>query len=330
MKTACVVRYGAFGDAVMVTPVLRKLKEDGYHVTMNMTPRAKSVLRNNPYIDKYLIQEDNEIHNEELGDYWKNLSENYDKFINLSGSVEGGLLKVEGKPAFRWEHEVRHEKCNKNYYDEQFRVAGFPEITGRNGELFFSSLEHKLAKAFIKKPRKAKQFVVMWSLAGSSFHKNYPYTQLVCDWLLREYNDIVVITVGDALSVMLEWEHPRVKCRSDKWSIRQAMLMTKYVDLVVGSETGILNASGCYDTPKIVLLSHSSEENLTKYWKNCTNLHASQDEVPCYPCHQLHYTLESCPLHEKLKTPLCMTQLKYEVVKNEIERQYKEWKNGCR
>jgi len=312
----------------MLTPVLRKLKEEGYHVTMNMTPRAQSVLRHNPHIDKFLIQQDNEIPNEQLGEYWKNLSKGYDKVVNLSGSVEDGLLKVEGKTEYRWLHEVRHERCNKNYYDQQFAIAGFPEITGRNGELFFTSLEHQLAKAFIRKPKKAKQFVVMWSLAGSSFHKNYPYTQIVCDWLLRTYNDIVFITVGDSVSVMLEWEHPRVKCRSDKWSIRQSMLMTKYVDLVVGAETGILNAAGCYDTPKIVLLSHSSEENLSKYWKNCTSLHAPESDVPCHPCHQLHYTLESCPLHEKLRTPLCMSELKYEVVKNEIERHYKEWKSS--
>jgi len=324
---ALLIRYGAFGDTIMLTPLLRKLKEEGYHVTMNMTPRAKAVLNHNPHIDQYIMQKENQIPNEQLGSYWKNLSEGYDKVINLSGSVEGGLLKVEGKPAFRWEHEVRHEKCNRNYYDEQFKKAGY-DTTGKVGELFFTRLEHQLAKTYIKKYR--KRFTVMWSLAGSSFHKNYPYTQIVCDWLCKLYDDIVFILVGDAVSVMLEWEHPQVKCRSDKWSIRQAMLMTKYVDLVVGSETGILNAAGCYDTPKIVLLSHSSEENLTKYWKNCTNLHASQDEVPCYPCHQLHYTLESCPLHEKLKTPLCMTQLKYEVVKNEIERQYKEWENGCR
>ena len=292
-----------------------------------MTPRAQSVLRHNPHIDKFLIQQADEIPNEELGSYWENLAKSYDKFINLSGSVEGGLLKIEGKLDFNWDKEVRHEKCNRNYYDEQFVKAGFPECKGRNGELFFTSLENKLARAYTRKLKRDNKFIVMWSLAGSSFHKNYPYTQIVCDWLCELYDDIVFITVGDAVSIMLEWEHPRVKCRSDKWSIRQAMLMTKYVDLVVGSETGVLNASGCYDTPKIVLLSHSTEENLTKYWKNCTNLHADEHDVPCYPCHQLHYTLESCPFHEKLRTPLCMSELKYEIVKNEIERYYKEWKN---
>lgn len=324
-KTACVVRYGAFGDVIMLTGLLSHLKQLGYHVTMNMTPRAQSVLRHNPNIDEYLIQEDDEIPNEELGEYWENLAKGYDKFINLSGSVEGGLLKIEGKPSFNWDKEVRHEKCNRNYYDEQFKVAGYPEITGKNGELFFTNLEESLAKSYRRKLR--GKFVVMWSLAGSSFHKNYPYTQIVCDWLLKDYDDIVFVLVGDTISVMLEWEHPRVKCRSDKWSIRQAMLMTKYVDLVVGAETGILNAAGCYDTHKIVLLSHSTEENLSKYWKNCTSLHAPEDVVPCYPCHQLHYSLESCPLHEKLRTPLCMTELKFKTVHDEIERHYEEWKN---
>ena len=322
MKTVCVSRYGAIGDTIFFTPLLRKLKEEGYHVTVNTTDLGKKILRHNPHVDAWIIHVKDSVPNEKLGEHWDTMAKGFDKFINLSGSVEGNLLKIEGRKEFLWEHDVRHEKCNRNYYDEQFKIAGY-EDTGKNGELFFSPLEYKLAKGFSKKHR--KRFTIMWSLAGSSFHKNYPYTEIVAKWLLDKYDDIVIITVGDATSVLLEWQYPRTIARSDKWDIRKSMIMTKYVDLVVGTETGVLNAAGCYVTAKVIFLSHSSEENLTKHWKNTTALHAYEHVVPCYPCHQLHYSMESCPLHEKLKTPLCMVKLSGERVFKEIERQYQLW-----
>ena len=63
---------------------------------------------------------------------------------------------------------------------------------------------------------------------------------------------------------MLEWEGTNMKHYSGTWGIRKSLLWTKYADLVIGTETGILNGAGCFDTPKIVMLSHSTEENLSK------------------------------------------------------------------
>ena len=58
----------------------------------------------------------------------------------------------------------------------------------------------------------------------------------------------------------------------------------------------VTNAAGCFDTPKITLLSHSSHENLCKYWKNDYCLEPDKTLAPCYPCHCLHYSRESCPI----------------------------------
>ena len=43
-------------------------------------------------MDKILIHETDSIPTDELDDYWEELSKGYDKFINLSGSVEDNLL----------------------------------------------------------------------------------------------------------------------------------------------------------------------------------------------------------------------------------------------
>jgi ADP-heptose:LPS heptosyltransferase len=77
------------------------------------------------------------------------------------------------------------------------------------------------------------------------------------------------------------------------------MGLTSVVDCVVGPESAVVNFASCFDTPKIVFLSHSSHENLTKYWKNVYPLEPEKELAPCYPCHQLHYNFNnvpSCPL----------------------------------
>jgi hypothetical protein len=62
--------------------------------------------------------------------------------------------------------------------------------------------------------------------------------------------------------------------------------------LVIGPETGLLNAVGMLPVPKIVMLSHSSETNLTLHWKNTAALKPAN--VKCFPCHQLHTTWDHC------------------------------------
>lgn len=311
-----VVRYGAFGDGIIITPALKQLKKDGYHVTLNSSDYCAPVFDNNPNIDEIIVHQRDSVPNQgsNLGDYWNYLSKPYDKFINLSGSLEGSLLLLEGTHPLGCDLHRQHyvfgcDQCelarecrdtnlgHTNYYDKTMALAGYPDIKGTRGELFFSHGELFKCRDLMRKNRRKGNYVVMWSLAGSSFHKAYPYWATAAVEFCRRHPDVVVYSVGDEMSALAEVDtHPRIFPRSGKWKIRESMCMTQMVDLVVGGETGILHAAACYDTPKVVLLSHSTQENLTKYWTNCIALEPDRKEAPCYPCHQLHYTKESCPV----------------------------------
>lgn len=322
MKTAMVLRFGAFGDHVICSVLYPILKEKGYHVTVNSSERGMQIIKNNPHIDEVIMHETDSIPMEDLDEYYKTLDKKYDKFINLSGSIEDNLL-ISDRDLKRmsWSKEKIDKECNRNYYDEMFKIAGYPEITGKSGELYFSTFEQKLARDFRRKYR--KYFLILWSLSGSSEHKSYPFAHYVAMKFLREHPDSMILQVGDDLCKLLEWEHPRAKCYSGVWNIRKVLSMIPHVDLVIGTETGVLNAAGCYPVPKIVLLSHSSVENLTKYWQNCISLEA---DVPCKSCHVLHFSLGSCILDEQLGTPICMSKLKGRRVYEAIENTYLKWK----
>jgi len=301
---------------VMTTPIIKKLKEEGYTVVLNAQGYARQVVTCNPNVDHVIAQKRNEIAPENLPEYWENMSYGFDKVVNLSGTVEDALLKVEGGEKFKWSHKRRHKKCNKNYIDYSMKHSGY-DVEGAMPELYFSKAEHRWAKKTMDKFK--GKFVILWSLSGSAYHKTYPFSDYTGNEFLNKHPDAVIITVGDYMCKILEWEHPRLKTWAGRTTIRQSMILTKYVDLVIGTETGILNASSCFDTPKIIMLSHSSEENLTKYWENVYPVHG---DVSCYPCHQLHYTNESCKQNSATKSPLCMTQIHPNMILKPMEEVY--------
>lgn len=320
MKTVLIIRLGALGDIVIITPLLRLLKQDGYHVTVNISNYSKAILDNNPYVDELIIHDSN-IKNSDLGAHWEKISKGYDRIINLSGSIEESLLKK--ATGHKLAEATRESLNDANYSDETLRLGGYEDKQGLNGELFLSKEEERFARNFRKKYRKC--FLVIWALSGSSAHKSYPYAEYVAQVLLDQHSDIVFITVGDDMCQLLEWKHKRTKNKAGRWSIRKSIAIAKYADLIVTPQTAMSVISSCFDTPKLVLLSHSTCNNLCKYWNNHFCVHA---DVDCYPCHQLHYSSKTCSCTDKvLKTPVCMTELNPDVVYNEIEKQYNNWRN---
>ena len=186
---------------------------------------------------------------------------------------------------------MRHKYLNVNYL--QFH-ADIAEVPFEPVIKFYSTAEER---EWARKERQklGDGFVIMWSLAGSSVHKHYPHMDTVFARILHTYPKAKIITIGDENARVLEigWEkEPRVVMRSGVWSIREAMSMIEHVDLIIGPETGVLNAASFYPVPKIVFLSHSSIENLTRDWVNCTSL--EPPNTPCYPCHMMHYGFDTC------------------------------------
>lgn len=300
---ACIARYGAIGDAVQFTPLVRALAQDGYHVTLNMTEYAAPVFEQNPHVGNFIIQERDVIPNAELGEYWKEWEPEYDRYINLSESVEGTLLKVEGRRDFYTSAGWRRNRCNVNYSEHTMALGGYPDHQHHRGELYFSDRERRDRDQFRRELR--DKFLILWGLNGTSAHKLYgPMRPLLEEWLPHN-PDALVITLGDSRAQDLEFQHPQVWEGAGEFSLRQVMALTEVANLVVGPESALTNFSSCFSTPKIPLLSHSTHENLCKHWENDYCLSPNPALAPCYPCHQLHYTPESCPQKELIQvTPV--------------------------
>lgn len=329
-KTCAVVRYGAFGDLIMASSILPGLKEQGYHITLYTTKQGYSVVKHDPHIDKFVIQDNDQVLNHELGLFWEHLAAKYDKFINLSESVEGTLLALPGRIAHTWPKAMREKYLDVNYLEFHHDLAG---VSMPSKQAFYATEEER---KWAKKERAGMgedSYVILWSLSGSAVHKAWPWLDQIIARLMITHRNVKVVLVGDELCQLLEagWENEqRVLCRSGKWSIRESLTFTEYADLVVGPETGVLNAAGLLPVPKVVTLSHSTANNLTKHWKNTTAL---EPKTSCYPCHQLHYGFDYCRRSADTGVSQCQTDIgpdeMFEAIEHWIDQsKHKEASNG--
>ena len=312
-KTVLVCRFGAFGDLMQASSVFAGLKKQGYHVTLMTSLPGADVVSQDPNIDALMLMDRDQVPNVDLVNFWKWQSQKYDKFVNLSESVEGTFLAMPGRTPHTWSPAVRHSMLNKNYVEFQHALAGVPH----DPQIKFYNTEEE--KSWARKERaKMNGFVILWSLAGSSKNKVWSGLDNIIAALMVTYPDVDVVLCGGPECVILEagWENePRVHRTCGKWTIRQSLSFIAQSDLVIGPETGVLNAAANEDIPKIVFLSHSTEENLTRDWLHTTSLQSKgtkckgrgNDEAPA--CHILHYDWEHCTKDENSGTAQCQVDI---------------------
>ena len=335
-KTAAIARYGAIGDNIQASSILPWLKEQGYHVTyICQTGQGYEAIEHDPNIDRFILQEKDAVPPQFLGEFFESEKKKYDKFINLCEAVEYTLLAVPGSAPYGWPNEARKSMMDRNYIEWVHEVAQVPPPYRPK---FYPTLEEK---AWARKQKEHMGGrVVLWSLAGSSGHKVWPHIDDVILRIMPAYPDVHVVLVGDESCKILEAGFcrydeekgdfvdtlPRVHCKSGRWTIRQSMAFAEVADLIIGTETGLLNAAGTMDVPKIVNLSHSSEEMLTKHWVNTIALRQPEGVgCPKQPCRQLHGASGAdpwldCPQQEETGVSLCQFHIDAGTMWNAIQR----------
>lgn len=299
-KSCGVVRYGAIGDMMQASSVLAALKEEGYHITLYCAEGpGYETIQHDPSIDDFYIQGRGQVPDQWLGPFWKHQAKKYDKWVNLCESVEGGLLAMTDRPVDTYDPAVRHAMLDVNYVARQHLIARVEDALPKI-HFYPTAAEAKWAQV---EKKAFGDFVVVWSLAGSSVHKTWPWLDDVVSGLLIDFPEVTLVFVGGPDGVLLEqgWEKtPRVHCRSGKYRIRESLSLAQIADVVVGSETGVLNAVAMEAMPKVIFLSHSTVENLTRDWVNTHSLISvgthcqgrGEDEAPA--CHRLHHGWARC------------------------------------
>ena len=324
-KCVCVCRYGGFGDMLQAAAVFPELKRQGYHVTVMTTPKGRDIIKDDPHVDAWFIQDQDQVPNQELVDFWRANAKKWDRFVNLSESVEGTLLAMPGRANHAWPWDVRHAVMNRNYGEWTAQLSGVPFKP--DGRFYPTDDEYNGALSYLRAIGAEHSYIILYALSGSSRHKFYPGQDDVLQAVLAQCQQAFVVMVGDYACKILEagWEdHARVATESGELPIRSVLALAQHAHAVIGPETGVLN-SVAYDASvyKIVLLSHSSRENLTKNWVNARAIEPR--DTPCYPCHQLHYNGEHCPSDKETGAAVCQRSIDPDRVSKPLIDAYERW-----
>jgi len=286
-KRAIIVRGGrGIGDLLFTTPIPQLLHREGYQVDVAVWPQNRAAYLHNPYVAEMVRYPQGR--EETAWEVWvEELERTYGLVASLAFTVERAFLhKTDGQfgeiPSLV---ERRAQAVGKNYYDETVRAAGFTLKEGEHfrPEIYLSLQEEEILAEFAAEKAARGDKVVLWNFNGSTRNKQivhgFRYLKAVLAQV-PESRHYIVSDVHFATSAMPADE--RIVHVGGQWNLRTALVMTRAADLVVGPESALVNAAGAWETPKIILYSHSAPENLGHHFANHYPIVPACDCSPCY------------------------------------------------
>jgi ADP-heptose:LPS heptosyltransferase len=345
MKKVLITRYGAVGDHVHASHLPRALKEMGFdYVAIECNTKGQPVWARNPFVDEIIYFEVSDLpsnlsSNFTLNRRWEMLVKqgSFTKHINLQHSLEYGYIAMEDQNEYYQSTETRRKMYGKlNYYDQTSLWAGYPELVGRKGELYFDhKLEENVKKLFERLYK--DKFVVICNIAGTSKHKLFYDAEKIMKEFINRHEDVVVITTGDDSAKEYEFKGERIvnRCgtflnegKEVNYTFMQSMLMCKNADCVIGCESGLMVASNALEVPTIQLMTAAS---ILNHGGECKNDYSLQSPAKCAPCHKGPYDYIGCPKFEYKndKFPVCI-KFDKDVILNRLEEVYANSPKKCK
>lgn len=310
-KRVGIVRPGAYGDALWGGCVAAAFKRRGYDVTLYTGPVGREVLRADPNIDRIVTMPNGMLDDDEMILYFLWESRKYTQWCNLIGVVEGRLLPHPNELHYYWPQAMRHAHSNRNYYEAMFEMAGLPlEVDQR----FYPAAEERVWAQKNRRDLFDGPLVVV-APTGSGGPKTWPHTQRFMELMAAQ--GIYTVVLGELRQEIEPPEKYGVVMGKDL-PIRMAMALAQEADCVVGIESAIVNAVASCDVPKVVMLSHSSAENLTKYW--CNTVAMEPAGIGCYPCHRLHRAFEFCTKDSVTGWAACQAAISADLIADAVRK----------
>lgn len=325
-KRCLVIRWGAVGDAIQASSLFPQLKEDGWQVWVDVNEMGEQVLRHDPHLSGIMVTPLGRIPEGKLTEHVTHRALGFQRLIMLNDMTEGALIKQPDRVDYYWPDAVRRRECGFNYVEYLHRVADVSYAKGCQQRFYSTPTERAQAQAFCG-PRRP---VIVWAIAGSHQHKVWPGLPRAMARVLHETDAHIVVTGGpetkplwdSTLAFILDYHRDvdrRMTALIGSHPIRQIMSLAQAADVVVGPETGLLNAMAMEPNGKVLLLSHSSKENLTRDWLNTTTIEPDGSVAPCWPCHRMHPSTVNCPQHELTRLALCMSSITVDRVVDAIK-----------
>ena len=314
MKKLLLIRYGAYGDIIYMSSLLPYLLEQ-YEITLETNIRGYHLFKDDPRftnvrcIDPFAIPEEKRV--DVVRRYWDLLPELQPDFeiLNLIGTLELSCVCNEIVPDATLPTKERARKYGANFYENHFKRAKIPfpgDFTAEN-HIFFTNHEKEVVGRWALKNKDTFTMIVV--LGGSTIQKVFPtWMKEYCEWVIDNHPKATIYLLGDKDCADEVWTYERTVSyvhgtNGFNLPFKQALLMAKHADYVIGGETGLLVGAGHWGTPKTMLSTTSAMDQTVKYHRND---HSLQSSAECSPCYRSCYTPTHCKLDPVYNTfPIC-------------------------
>lgn len=323
MKRAVVLRYASIGDAIQASSPIAELYDSGYAVDVVTSEDGENVLRHDPHISK-ITSITPTVNEGDYRDWVEKHTKGYDLVANLTACVEGELATEPVNRNYYLPTKVRRDIYGRvNYVARQHVLAQVPYR--RNRQWFYETPEEKeqALDSF------GERVTVGVSLCGSHPYKAWPKLPDFCAQLLKtspvrlfllgafEARDMAIqeSILDDIKKQIGPLESPDLEIVSMVSSpVRMSMTVACLVDVLIGPDTGLLNAAAMRPNKKIVFLTHNTIENVTRDWRNTTSI---QSTFKCSPCLRLRHRDNDCPQTDG--APSCTHHISVDRILGETE-----------
>ena len=330
-RWACIARMGGWGDNLIASSVFPALKAKYGNLEVISRAPCSAVFENNPYIDKLTIWPADEKITDQLE--WARALDRrmkeYDFGVHLSHTCETTLAFMEPQYQFWWPEKIRRQWCDKSYLGLVHDICDLPHDFAPNffpTEAEMTNAHHIRARILARRDAP----LVGWVLSGSRIDKAYPGSVSVISRLLEAGLNVVMFGAPGKEFLMAQAIEKQVVqelgpddrgsaagltlCMSaseDKpdWPMRRSLTQVQLCDVVVSPDTGPAWAVAMLPVPKIILLSHASEKNITEGWRNTVSLHADPARVSCWPCHRLQDGWNTCRKVPDIDAAACISDI---------------------
>lgn len=317
------------GDAIMTTPVLRALRKNypKAQITVLAKPWVIPVYKNNPYIDRIMVYDNDRRHKKGLGTFTlisdiKN--QKFDLAVLMQNAFEAALISFGGRVKERLGYNTdarglllnRAVKMDKrlkqghliDYYLAILKGAGLVTCT-RKLDLFLSDEDKFFVKNFLKQNDLGNGQPVLGinpGATGGTAKRWFPERYAELARILSKKFQTRVLIFGGPEDKKLGREINRMSrdcCINiaGKTTLGQAFAMIDNCDLFVTNDSGLMHAAAALGINQVAIIGSTNHIATGPANQNSSILRIA---VPCSPCMK-----PQCPTDHK-----CMSQISVEMV----------------
>ena len=316
MTKFLIIRFSSIGDIILTTPIMRCLKLQYPEAEVHYATKKsyKTLLENNPYIDKVFVLENG------LNQLIKSLqSEEYDYVIDLHNNLRTSIIKLRlGVKSFSFDKLNFQKwilvKFKKNVMpkvhivDRYMKTVEFLGVRNDNNGLdYFIPEKDKMPLDWL--PENFRNDYAIYAIGGQHETKKLPLNKMIELYQTIKLPLVLIggkedFEMGENLISAMCLPNSKIFNACGKCSLNESASLIQNSKIVYTHDTGMMHVASALKK-KVVSIWGNTVPELGMYPYQTDFEVIENKDLNCRPCSKIGY--EKCPLgHFK-----CMNELKF-------------------